>query len=131
MSHLTISTVNFNIPHGIEIAAQIECRAYLDRPVLGSGSECIGPALDQLEHLVPDILVGRLVDQTGEHLAVRLARDLIMNRCPTVLHDRLQDDQGVQSRVWIRREHFLLDKSKGVLRTGRKWILSASDSIIA
>lgn len=93
---------------------------HLNRPVLGSGPEGIGPALDELQHLVADILVGRLIDEARVHLAVGLAGDLVVNGGAAVLHDTLQHGESVDGRVGVRGEHFLLDESDGVFGAERE-----------
>jgi len=70
-------------------------RSYLDGLVLVRGAECIGPGLDQFEHLLADVLVGRGLQEAAEHLAVLLGEDLFVNGCSTVLDDALEDQKGI------------------------------------
>lgn len=93
---------------------------HLNAAILVSVVKNIGPSLDKLQHLVSDILVSRALDQLSIHLAIRLVRDLFVNRCSAVFDDRFKHHECVESSVRVWREHFLLDLLNCILWPKKK-----------
>lgn len=53
--------------------------------------------------------MGGGLDELRVSLAVCFVGDFLLNRCSTVLDDRLKHHQSIERSVRVRREHLLFD----------------------
>lgn len=81
------------------------------------------PSLDEFEHFVANILVGGVLNQLSVRFAVSLIGNFFMSRRSTVLDNRLEYHQSIESGVRVWREHFLLHLLNRIFWTEMtKWI---------
>lgn len=90
---------------------------YLDAAIFVRRTKGKRPGLNQLQHLAADVLVGGRLHQVCVGFTIGFVSDFLVNRRTTVLHDRFEHHQSVESSVWIRREDLLLNLRDRILRT--------------
>lgn len=87
------------------------------------------PRLNQLQHFIPHIVIASVANESSECLTARLVGDFLVDRRATVLHDRLEHHQRVESSVRIGRWDFLYNCGDCCLGTGIRAIDESLDLI--